>query len=230
MHLFKKIFLTGFFIIAIQIVFAQTIVSYELSLSCMYLPGGDGRNEIYSLINNERSHKAEEIQGEKFKNTSKKLVSDAHIENTILQMDSLFGLTVFTFRINPALIDTIKAENARNRYYKIPEADIDRFFSRGDTVRLDLKDIKPDSLEMTVIDGCPYFFKFEADRSKDTTIRSFQGNFFDQVQTDNIKNWLPVYLAYRQHTFFTTMPMKEYFTDENLKYVLIRFIEWTNNE
>jgi len=137
-------------------------------------------------------------------------------------------LTVFTFTINKALIDTIKAHNARARYYKISEVDIDRFFTHGDTVTLDLKDIKlDDSDEMTVIDGCPYFFKFEIDRLNDTTMRSFQGNLFNQVDTNNIKNWLPVYVAYRQHAFLTTMPMEEYFTDENLKYILMRFISWT---
>jgi len=77
MHFLKKLFLTVFFITAIQIVFAQTIISYELSISCVYLLGGDSKSEMYSLINKKLSHQAEEWHGEEFKNTSKNLKSDA---------------------------------------------------------------------------------------------------------------------------------------------------------
>jgi hypothetical protein len=223
----SKISTLIFFLTIIQASFGQTIDSYNFSLSGVYLPGGGGRNEIYSKRNGKLEHKSSESlhNGRHKKHTLKK---DLQIENKINTLDSLFRLKEFKFTINKSIIDSIKAHNEQNKFYKIPLADIENFFSKGDTVTLKLNDIKREDFEGTVIDGYPYFFDLTIMRTNQDSIKyKFDGNFYDGVQTSNIKNWLPVYLAYKQGKFFETMPMEAYFTDENLESVLIRFIEWT---
>lgn len=225
----NKLIIILFFYSVTQTTLGQTIDSYDFSLSGAYLPGGGGRSERYSKKGGKLNHKASESRhrGKRYKLKHKKRVlkPDYQIENTIHNLDSLFHLTTFEFTINKSIIDSIKA---RNKYYKIPIADIDKFFSNGDTVTLNLSEIKQEAIEGVVIDGYPYFFDLTIVRpNQDSIIYKFNGNFYDGVQTSNIKNWLPLYLTYRQRKFFHTMPMEKYFTDKNLESVLVRFIEWT---
>ena len=209
----------------------QSIDHYAFSLTGMYLPGGGGRSEIYSKSKNKLEHIASEsYHGKHHKSSRKKkrLKNQTQIENTITQLDSLFHLTEFKFTIKKSIIDSIKEQNNWNRYDQLSNDEIEHFFSHGDTVALNLKDIKPEVFEGTVIDGYPYWFDLKIKRPHQDSIEyKFEGNFRDGVQTSNIKNWLPVYLAYRQSSFFNTMPMEAYFTDKNLVNVLIRFIQWT---
>jgi hypothetical protein len=228
----SKLIIILFFLNVTQTTFGQTNDSYNFSLSGAYLPGGGGRREIYSKTKGKLEHKASEsrLHGRhyKWKHKKRTLKNDLQIENTLNKLDSLFRLSEFKFTINKSIIDSIKAHNDRNKFYKIPLADIDKFFSHGDTVTLRLNDIKREDFEGTVIDGYPYFFELTIMRPNQDSIKyKFDGNFYDGVQTSNIKNWLPVYLAYGQSKFFDTMPMEEYFTNKNLESVLIRFIEWT---
>lgn len=211
--------------------FGQSIDSYKLSLIGAYLPGGGGRNEVYSKDKTKIRHTASERyrHGRNYRYTSKKqkLITDPGIESTINELDSLFNLTEFSFIINKSLIDSIKAENLKNDILRFSNKDIQNFFSHGDTVFINLNDILPDEFEGTVIDGYPYFFELIFYKQNQDTIRyNFQGNFYDRVQTSNIKYWLPVYIAYKQNKFLETMPMEEYFTEDNLQYVLERFIMW----
>jgi hypothetical protein len=228
----NKLIIIIFLLTVALTTFGQTIDGYNLSLSGAYLPGGGGRSEIYSKTNGKPAYKASESSHRgrhyKWKHKKRTLKNDLQIENTINQLDSLFRLTEFKFIIDKSIIDSIKAHNDRNKFYKIPLTDIDKFFSHGDTVTLKLNDIKREDFEGTVIDGYPYFFDLTIIRPNQDSIKyKFDGNFYDGVQTSNIKNWLPVYLAYRQNKFLETMPMEDYFTDKNLERVLTRFIEWT---
>jgi hypothetical protein len=205
--------------------FGQVLENYNLSLEGMHLPGGGGRYEIYSMSNGKRKHTSFESN---VIHKRRKYRSNEQIENSIIMLDSLFRLTEFKFTVNKSIIDSIKLRNDRNKFHKIPNADIDKFFSNGDTVTLRLQDIKPPMLEGSVIDGYAYFFYLSIKRPNQDSIKyEFNGNFYDGVQTSNIKNWLPIYLAYRQSKFLETMPMEKYFTNKNLESVLLRFIEWT---
>ena len=205
--------------------YGQAFENYNLSLEGIYLPGGGGRYEIYNMSNGKRKHTSFESN---VIHKRRKYRSNEQIENSINMLDSLFRLTEFKFTVNKSIIDSIKLRNDRNKFHKIPTADIDKFFSNGDTVTLRLQDIKPPLWEGTVIDGYPYSFHLSIKRPNQDSIKyEFKGNFYDGVQTSNIKNWLPVYLAYRQSKFLETMPMEKYFTNENLESVLLSFIEWT---
>lgn len=212
--------------------FGQTIDSYRFSLQGSPMPGGGSRGEVYFKKKCKRKHTVSErrYDGSKLKRKHKqrRLKNHVPIENAINSLDSLFRLTAFTFTINKSMIDSIKAHNNWHLLYRISSTDIHQFFSRGDTVTLSLHDIKPEETAGMVIDGYPYVFDLVIRRSQEDTIKyKFHGNFHDRVQTSNIRYWLPVYLAYRQHKFFETMPMEAYFTDKNLELVLMRFIEWT---
>ena len=212
--------------------FGQAIDHYDFSMSGAYLPGGGGRSEGYSKNADIHNHTSSESYhyGKRYrlKQKKRKLKNDLRIETTINQLDSLFRLTTFTFIIDKSIIDSIKVHNNQNKYHKISNADIEKFFSHHDTITLRLKDIQPEDFQSTVIDGFPYRFNLTFVRPNQKSISyKFEGNFYDGVQTSNIKNWLPIYLAYRQHNFFETMPMEKYFTDKNSESVLLRFIEWT---
>ncbi len=229
----NKLMTVIFLLAFVHTTYGQTIDNYKLSLSGIYLPGGGGRSEIYSKSNGKLDHKASEIQHgrrpNKWKQKRRTIKNDLQIEATINKLDSLFRSTEFKFAINRSIIDSIKARNDRNEFYKIPSAEIEQFFSKGDTVMLNLKDIKQAEFEGFVIDGYPYTFDLIIMRpNQDSITYKFHGNFYDGVETSNIKNWLPVYLTYREKRFLETMPMGKYFTDENLKDVLIRFIRWTS--
>lgn len=211
----------------------QDIVSYKLSMRAGWLPGGNGRSEIYSKTTDGKFDHKSTINYRKGKRGVRKikerrLRKSLKIEDTINALDSLFRLTEFKFTIDTSIIHRIVAHNLQNNFRVVYLKDIDRFFSQGDTVILNLKDIKEDEFNTTVIDGGPFSFNLTFKRANQDSIKyEFVGNFEDNVKTINIKSWLPIYLAYRQNKFFQTLPMEYYFTDSNLEGVLIRFIDWT---
>jgi hypothetical protein len=223
-----------FLIILTISTFGQKIDNYIFTFSGAYLPGGGGQTEYYFKTNNKPQHISTQTKhGWRYhwKHKKKKFKSNNEIIISIDRLDSLFRLTEFKFTIKKSIIDSIKARNDRSNYNKIPLADINKFFSHGDTIILNLKEIKQEQFEGMVIDGFPYWFDLSIIRQNQDTIKyKFEGNFCDDVQTSNIKNWIPVYLAYREKKFMETMPMEDYFTDKNLESVLRRFIIWTKEE
>jgi hypothetical protein len=214
-----------------QSTFSQKMDHYNLSLRVTYLPMGGGKSEMYSKTKGKAEHTASESTqsngSTKPELKKRKLKKDVRIEKTINGLDSLLRLTEFKFTVDNSIIDSVKAENGRNIYNNIPETDIDKFFSNGNTITIQLKEIKPNEMEQRVMDGNLFKFTLILKRAGMDTVRyEFGGNFAGGIMTNEIKNWLPVYLCYRQTKFFETMPMGKYFSNENLVSILIRFIEW----
>lgn len=230
------------------VTYGQEIESYDFSFSGLFIPSDTGyfdrnnkdksagQDETYSKEANKIEHISTYRSGNARHHEEKreKLKKDFEIENTINQLDSLFRLTEFKFTISPSIINSIKDDKVLNSNFKIKESDIDKFFSNGDTIILKLKDIKQHKSEersrhygMYEQDGIYKFYLMIKLPNQDSIIYSFNGNIYDSVETGNIKNWLPVFLVYNQRKIFPTTPMKKYFTTENLKGILRRFILWT---
>ena len=201
----------------------QKIEYYDFSISTAYLPSCGCQSERYLKENNKIKRIASSVNWKHCKRLKRKnLPKDKNIENAIILLDSLNRLDEFTFKINPTIIDSLKSRHLWKIIYKITDEDIDNFFNKRDNVTVKLKNIKLENLEGTVIDGAPYWFDLKILRQgQDTLNFSFEGNFMDGVQISNIKNWLPMYLAYREYPFFDSIKLvEEYFNDKKLESIL----------
>lgn len=208
----------------------QRIEYYNFSLVTAYLPSCGSQSEQYLKTNHKTQRKASSVHWKHCKKKKRKnLPEDLAIESAINLFDSLMRLEAFTFSINPALIDSLKSRTFRKQTFKITDTDIDHFFNQQHTVTLKMKTIKQALLEGVVIDGAPYSFNLTLKRAgQDTLQYSFQGNFFDGVETENIKSWLALYLTYTKYPLFSSIPLVEdYFDEETLENILFRFIIWT---
>ena len=227
----KLIFFLAFGLISNSLI-GQELVYYKFSVATGYFPSCGRQSEEYVKYDNEVKRSATSIDWKHCKRVkTRKLPKNDDIENTINLLDSLNRLEEFTFEIKRALIDTLKSRHFWKDTYHISDKDIDDFFSNGNTVTLELDDIKQEIIEGTVIDGAPYSFELILIREGQDTLKySFTGNFLDGVQTSNIENWIPMYMAYQENKFFDSIYLVEdYFSDKNLERILFRFIMWTKN-
>jgi len=223
----------GLFIILILcsksiVVQGQQIECYELSMSVLH-SGYSMEKEWYSKINNERVHRSNKILfdiDEKLieKNRDKDSLEDTQIE----RIDSLFKLQQFKFTVSRSVIDSITNYVTFNNNIGITQHDIDNFFSNNNTVSLNIDDIQREKL-LFVIDGTNFSIDLTIKRiGKDTLFYElYRGNLDDGVRAENIYKWIPTYLFIRENKVFDAFDWKDqYFSDENLQHVLMKFILW----
>lgn len=207
---------------------SQVLSYYEIYMSVVYLPGCHRQMEIYKKNNCKITHELRERN-----ETCKENIFSLHdtgniIENLILQLDSLFKLDEFNFTVNKTFIDTLKSRINDKESYHISNEDIDSYFSRGDTLMLKLSDIQKESKEFRNDDGIDYYLKMEYKKNnQDIIIFEFEGDLDNFVMTNNIKNWIPFYLIYKDNQLFNNLNyVNEYFSDRNLESIIWRFITW----
>jgi len=204
---------------------SQIISYYEIYMSVAYLPSCHRQLEIYKKDNGNITHELHE------QNVKKNIISlndtGIIIEDLILKLDSLFKLDEFIFTVNKTFIDTLKSRVKDKEFYHISNEDIDNFFSRRDTLILKLSDIQKEREEFRSDDGIDYYIKIEYKKNNQDIIIEFEGDLDNFVLTSNIKNWIPLYLIYKEHKIFKNLEfVDEYFSDNNLENIIWRFISW----
>ncbi|RXF72386.1 hypothetical protein [Arcticibacter tournemirensis] len=209
---------------------AQVFDFYRAEVSVAYLPSYGRQSEVIEKVNNQISHRGILTIWKHKKSRKKKLKPNYLIEDQIRQLDSLFKVKSFTFKINSNLIDSLKQSTFWKDTYNITDQDIDSFFTRQDTVTLDINDIHISEVDLLsgVLDGIPYYIRIRYKRAdKDTVDLAIEGNLYDGVNSLNIAHWLPFYLVNREHPIFSSIAgLNNYFGDERLQNILLRFISW----
>lgn len=224
--LFKQNFLF-FLILFPAILQAQPIQFFEFTVSTANVPGGHKQTEKYLKAQHKTKRSSNIVHWKNRRKTIRKnLPVEQNIHQVISMLDSLIQLSVFKVYITPGFIDTLKTRENLKSAYRISNRDIDRFFSKKDTLILNLNRIEQNITESFIIDGLPFRFILKIQHSeKDTNRFEFSGNFLDDVPAGSIRKWLPMYLTYRKHPFFSTIkPMATYFSDRNFENMLFRFI------
>ncbi|MDD3280125.1 MAG: hypothetical protein PHC83_00950 [Bacteroidales bacterium] len=205
---------------------SQIISYYEIYMSVAYLPSCHVQLEIYKKDNGNITHELHEQNVKCKKNIISLNDTGIIIEDLILKLDSLFKLDEFIFTVNKTFIDTLKSRVKDKEFYHISNEDIDNFFSRRDTLILKMSDIQKEK-EYRSDDGIDYYIKIEYKKNNQDIIIEFEGDLDTFVLPSHIKNWIPLYLIYKEHKIFKNLEfVDEYFSDNNLENIIWRFISW----
>jgi hypothetical protein len=221
------IFLTGLFPL---ITCGQTIDYYSFSANVAYLPSCGSQTEVYQKTDRRIKHSGTTISWKNCKRLFKsKLTPDPKILEQINYLDSLFRLDEFTITVNTAMIDSLKKWTSWKNEFNVTNLDIDNFFSAGNKVTLKLKEIKAGYNEAILLDGAPFSINLTIKRPDQDTIKYvFTGTLDGSILSEEIKYWLPMYLAYQKSKMFNSISLvNNYYSDEKFAGILIRFIAWT---
>jgi len=226
MKYLKYLFLFIILGFGLQTLKSQIISYYEMYMTVGYWPSCHRQLEIYKKDNGNITHELHERNVKCKKNIISLNDTGIIIEDLILKLDSLFNLDEFIFTVNQTFIDTLKSRVKYKEVYRISNEDIDNFFSRTDTLIRKISDIQEEE-EYRTDDGIDYYIKIEYKKNNQDIIIEFGGDLEIFVQTSNIKNWIPLYLIYKEHKIFKNLEfVDEYFSDKNLENIVCRFISW----
>lgn len=81
----------------------------------------------------------------------------------------------------------------------------------------------------SVIDGAVFIISLDLIDGKDTTNYLYQGNYFDGVEDTQVKNFLLYYDLKYKYDIFSNLWINQYFTDENLYGIILRYIAYKEN-
>ena len=159
------------------------------------------------------------------------LTPEDDIEAKINYLDSLLRIEVYTIDLPDGFSDSLKKSMDLKARFQITDDEIDRFIQSDGTILIDTRIIRNIPAERSFSDGHPYWIVLQVKRPGQDTIKyGITGNFSDEVLVQNISGWIPFYLASKKYSYFYKMEdATEYFDDEYLESVVMRYISWTRD-